>query len=99
METAQAYLWNRLKAEPAYVAFHLARMAQAFAMTEADLIGVVGGNEKLIRLAACRVDATIGDAWVEQVRQYTDIASELLDRELVPMIQGYFDTLTMGDDQ
>lgn len=97
MEPAQAYLWNRLKAKPTYVAFHLARMAQAFAITEADLIGVVGGNEKLIRLAACRVDATIGDTWVEQVSQYTGIASELLDRELVPMIQSYFDSLTMNE--
>ncbi len=97
METAQAYLWNRLKADPTYVAFHLARMAQVFAITEADLIGLMGGNEKLFRLAACRVDAQIGDAWTEKVSQYTGIASETLDREFVPMIQGYFDTLTMND--
>lgn len=97
METAQAYLWNRLKANPIYVAFHLMRMAQVFAITEADLISLMGGNEKLIRLAACWVDAQIGDAWVEQVSQYTGIASEVLDRELVPMIQGYFDSLTMNE--
>lgn len=97
METAQAYLWNRLKADPTYVAFHLARMAQVFAIPEADLIGLVGGDEKLIRFVACRVDAQIGDAWVEKVSQYTGIASETLDRELVPMIQGYFDTLTMNE--
>lgn len=97
METAQKYLWNRLKADPIYVAFHLARMVQAFAITDEDLICLMGGNEKLIRLSACRVDATIGDVWVEQVSQYTGIASEMLNRELVPMIQGYFDSLTINE--
>lgn len=97
METSQAYLWNRLTADPTYVAFHLARMAPVFAITPADLVCLVADNEKLIRLAACRVDAHIGEAWVEKVSQYTGIASETLDLYLVPMIQGYFDTLTMNE--
>lgn len=97
MQTAQGYLWNRLTADPTYVAFHLARMAPVFALTPADLVCLVADNEKLIRLAACRVDAHIGEAWVEQVSQYTGIASETLDLYLVPMIQGYFDTLTMSE--
>lgn len=97
MQTTQAYLWNRLRADPKYVAFHLARMAQVFAITEEELIGLIGGNEKLIRLAACRVNVQIGDAWIEQVSQYTGIDSEMLGRELVPMIQGCFDTLTMNE--
>ncbi|WP_077923882.1 hypothetical protein [Spirosoma sp. 209] len=97
MEASQAYLWNRLTADPTYVAFHLARMAPVFAITPADLVCLVADNEKLIRLAACRVDAHIGEAWVAKVSQYTGIASETLDLCLVPMIQGYFDTLTMNE--
>lgn len=97
METAQANLWNRLTTDPTYVAFHMARMAPAFAITPADLICLVAGNEKLIRLAACRVDAQIGALWIEQVSQYTGISSETLDLYLVPVIQGYFDTLIMNE--
>ena len=97
METAQANLWNRLTADPTYVAFHMARIAPVFAITPADLICLVAGNEKLIRLAACRVDAQIGQAWIEQVSQYTGIDSETIDLYLAPMIQGYFDTATMNN--
>ena len=57
METAQANLWNRLTEDPTYVAFQMARIAPVFAITPADLICLVAGNEKLIRLAARRVDA------------------------------------------
>lgn len=98
METSQAYLWNSLTADPTYVAFHLARMAPVFAITQADLVCLIADNEKLIRLAACRVDAHIGEAWIEKVSQYTGIGSVTLDLYLVPMIQGYFDTLTMNDE-